>query len=99
MVKISFFIGRMWEFYVVYWVHPGFLSLWHIQQSFLRYVGVAEATQWLPSGHDEDQSCRAGQVRTMRDIWAPEQAPGPCPTGFMQHDLQHLLRWGNGRED
>lgn len=72
---------------------------WHIQQSFLRYVGVVGATQWLPSGHDEDQSCRAGQVRTMRDSWAPGQAPGPCPTGFTQHKLHNLICRANGRED
>lgn len=88
---------RMSVFYTVYWVHPGFLSLWQIQQSFLRYVGVAEATQWLPSGHDEDQSCRAGQVGTMRAIWAPEPAPGPP---VQQRYLQPLVhRVDGGDED
>lgn len=94
---IVFYMVRM--FYTVYWVHPGFLSLWQIQQSFLRYVGVAEATQWLPSGHDEDQSCRAGQVGTMRSIWAPEQAAGPSSAGFMQHYLQSLIHQVDGREE
>lgn len=86
-------------FYTVYRVHPDFLSLWQIQQSFLRSVGVAEATQWLPSGHDEDQSCRAGQVGTMRAIWAPEQAPAPCSAGFMQHHLQSLIQREDGRDE
>ncbi len=36
---------------------PGFLSLWHTQQSFLLNAmgGVDDAAQWLPSGHYEDQ--------------------------------------------
>lgn len=63
------------------------------------YVGVAQATQWLPSGHDEDQSCRAGQVGTMRDIWAPQQAPGPGSASFMQDYLQSLICQVDGREE
>ncbi|TNN82486.1 hypothetical protein EYF80_007321 [Liparis tanakae] len=62
----------------------GFLSLWHTQQSFLLptmgewtgqhnsyHLGVmrTSAMKW---------SCRAWQVRTMGDIWAPERALGPC---------------------
>ena len=63
---------------------PGFLSLWHTQQSFLLNA-MGEWTRLHNGYHlgimrtsSMKWSCRAWQVRTMGEIWAPERALGRC---------------------
>lgn len=63
---------------------PDFLSLWHTQQSFL-LDATGEWTRQhngyhlgIMSSGSMKWSCRAWQVGTMGDIWAPERALGLC---------------------
>lgn len=74
---------------------PGFLSLWHTQQSFLLNT-MGESMRQHNGYHlgimrtsSMKWSCRAWQVRTMGDIWAPERALGPCSSKSTERTILH----------